>query len=69
MSKLIFYKFWVLARLSCVEGSPGLTQNFSKLKKDITELISVHDSIFIFLSCGTLITHIGSGMAAQQPLL
>ena len=36
-----FSKFWVLARLSCVKGNPGLTQNFSKLKKDITKLISV----------------------------
>ena len=67
MSKLFFPpKFWVLARLSCEKGNPGLTQNFSKLKKDITKLISVHDSIFIFLSYGTLIFHIGSGMAAQQ---
>ena len=46
-----------------------MTQNFSKLKKDITKLISVHDSIFIFLSFGTLIVHLGSGMAAQQSFL
>ena len=46
--KTFFQVLSVIARLSCVEGSPGLTQNFSKLKKDMTELNSVHDSIFIF---------------------
>ena len=64
-----FSTFWVLAWLSCVKGNPSLTQNFSKLKKDLTKLISVHDSIFIFLLYGTLIVHIGSGMAAQQSFL
>ena len=40
-----FSKFWVLARLSCIKENPGLTQNFSKWKTDITKLTSVHDSI------------------------
>ena len=30
------------------------------------KLLSVDDSIFIFLSYGTLVVHIGYGMAAQQ---
>ena len=32
------------------KGNSGLTQNVSKSKKDITKLISVHDSIIILLS-------------------
>ena len=32
------------------KGNPGLTQNFSNSKKDITKLISVHNSIIIVLS-------------------
>ena len=40
-----------------------------KSKRQIMKLLSVDDSIFIFLSYmdhGTLVIHIGSGMAAQQ---
>ena len=33
--KIIFSKFGVLARLSCIKVNPGLTQNFSKFKKGI----------------------------------
>ena len=34
---------------SCVKGNPGLTPDFSKLKKDTTKLISMHDSIISLL--------------------
>ena len=47
----------------------GLTPDFSKSKKDITKLISVHDSIIILLSFGTLFIHIRPWMAAQQSIL
>ena len=36
------------------KGNPGLTQNFSKLKNDITKIISVHDSIISLLQFGIL---------------
>ena len=38
-----------------------LTPNFSKSKKDITKLISVHDSIIILLSFGTFSFIFGHG--------
>ena len=38
----------------------------SKSKRNIMKLLSVDYSIFIFRSYGTLVVHIGSGMAAQQ---
>ena len=44
-------------------GNSGLTPNFSKLKKDITKLISVHDGIIILFSLGI---HIRAWIAAQQ---
>ena len=50
-------------------GNPGLTQIFSKSKKDITKLISVHDSIIILLSFGALFIHIRPLIAAQQSVL
>ena len=31
------------------QGNPGLSQNFSKSKKDITKFIAVHDIIIILL--------------------
>ena len=44
--------------------------NFSKLKKDLTKLISVHDSIIIsLLYLGTLFVHIRPWMAAQKSIL
>ena len=43
--------------------------NLSKSKRQIMKSLSVDDSIFIFLLCGTLVVHIGSGMAAQQSFL
>ena len=42
--------------------NPGLTQNFSKLKRDIAKLISVHDSIIILLSLIWYIAHSHSAM-------
>ena len=42
---------------------PGLTPNLSKSEKDIAKLISVHDSVIILLSFGTLIFHIRPWMA------
>ena len=43
--------------------------DLSKSKRQIIQLLSVDDSIFIFLSYGTLVVHIGSRMAAQQSCL
>ena len=43
--------------------------NLSKSKRKIIKLLTVDDSIFIFLSYGTFVVHIGSGMAAQQLFL
>ena len=40
--------------------------DLSKLKRQIIKLLSVDDSIFIFLSYGTMVVNIGSGMTAQQ---
>ena len=58
-----------LYSMSIKKRKPGLTPNFSKPKKDFNKLISVHDSIIILLSFGTLFIHIWPWMAAQQSLL
>ena len=50
------------------KGNPSLTPNFSKSKNYITKLISVHDSIIILLSFGTLFIHIRPWMAAPQSI-
>ena len=52
--------------LSFKKGNRDSILNLSNSKIQITKLLSVDDSIFIFHSCGTLAVHIGSGMAAQQ---
>ena len=51
------------------KGNQDSILNFSKSKRQITKLLSVDDSTFIFLSYGILVVHIGSGMAAQQSFL
>ena len=51
------------------EGNPSLTQNISKLIKDVTTLISVGDSIVILLSFDRLFIHLWPRMAAQQSIL
>ena len=51
------------------KGNRGSILNLSKLKRKIIKLLSVDDSTLIFLSYGTLVIHIGSGMAAQQSFL
>ena len=51
------------------KGNRDSILNLSKSKRKITKLLSAVDSIFIFLSYGTLVVHIGSGMAAQQLFL
>ena len=51
------------------KGNRDSILNLSKSKRRIIKLLSVDDSIFIFLSYGTLVVHIGSGMAAQQSFL
>ena len=48
------------------KGNPSLTQNISKLIKDVTTLISVGDSIVILLSFDRLFIHLLPRMAAQQ---
>ena len=50
------------------KGNQNSILNLSKSKRKIIKLLSVDDSIFIFLSYGTLVVHIGSGMAVQQSL-
>ena len=51
------------------KGNQESILNISKLKCKILKLLSVDDRIFIFLSYGTSIVHIGSVMAAQQSFL
>ena len=51
--------------VSVNKGNQGLTQHFSKSKKDITKLISVHDSIIIlnsFVHCSLFIHYSYSAM-------
>ena len=48
------------------KGNRDSILNFSKSKRQTIKLLSVEDSIFIFLSYGTLVIYIGSGMAALQ---
>ena len=55
------YTVWVKKK-----GNRDSILNLSKSKRQIITLLSVDDSIFIFLSYGTLVIHNGSGMAAQQ---
>ena len=43
---------------SLKKGNPSLTQNISKLIKDVTILISVGDSIVILLSFDRLFIHL-----------
>ena len=45
----LFPSFMQVARLSCVQGNPSLAPNFSKLEKDVTKLISVHDILISLL--------------------
>ena len=49
------------------EGNRDSILNLSKAKRQIINILSVDDdSILMFLSYGTWVIHIGSGMAAQQ---
>ena len=48
------------------KGNGDSILNLSKSKRKIMKLLPVDDSIFLFLSYGTLVVHIGSGMPAQQ---
>ena len=52
-----------------LKGNRDSILNLSKLTRQIMKLLQVDDSIFIFLSYGTLVIHNGSGMAAQQSCL
>ena len=65
ISANIIYTVWVKKK----EGNPSLTQNISKLIKDVTTLISVGDSIVILLSFDRLFIHLWPRMAAQQSIL
>ena len=49
--KIIFFQVLSINSIELRKGNPGLTQTFSKLKKDITKLISVHDSISKICHC------------------
>ena len=61
---------WLLSLSEWRIRKPGFDSiNFSKLRKDITKLISVHDSIISLLLFGTLFIHIWPWMAAQQSIL
>ena len=51
-------KFLGLYSASLKKGNPSLTQNISKVIKDVTTLISVGDSIVILLSFDILFNHL-----------
>ena len=44
---------------------PRFDSKFRKIKEDISKLISVHDSVIILLSFGTLFIHIWPWTAAR----
>ena len=51
------------------KGNRDSILNLSKSKRKIIKLLSVDDSIFIFLSYGTLVVHIGSGGGCSAIIL
>ena len=71
---VVWCKRYMPMPIQCIQcelkyGNRNSILNLSKSKRNIMKLLSVDDSIFIFLSCGTLVVHIGSGMDAQQSYL
>ena len=60
---------FLIYSVSLKKGNQDSILNLSKSKRQIIKLLSVDDSIFIFLPYGTLVVHIGLGMAAQQSSL
>ena len=53
---------FLIYSVSLKKGNRDSIQNLSKLKRKIMKLLSVDDSIFIFISYCTLVVHIGSAI-------